>query len=121
MLGRCKASKNSSGLEADPTPFIGQLLPEAKEFISQLLPEAGPPPTPGGAEGRVQGYLAHKNPPSPRTLQQDSTLGPMVVLGGGTVSYERGAPVRLAARGGPVEDSVLAGSTVQSCVKRLSI
>ena len=42
----------------------------------------------------VQGYLAHKRPPPPRTLEKASALGPSVVLGGGAVSYERGTPVR---------------------------
>ena len=27
-------------------------------------------------------YLAHKNPPSPRTLQQDHAQGPVLILGG---------------------------------------
>jgi len=36
--------------------------------------------------------LIRNNPPR-RTLQKDYTQGPMVVLGGGAVSYERGAPV----------------------------
>ena len=40
----------------------------------------------------VQGYLAHKKPPPPRTLQQGFAQGPMPVLGGGAVSYERGTP-----------------------------
>ena len=31
----------------------------------------------------IQGYLAHKNHPPPRTLQKDYTQGHMVVLGGG--------------------------------------
>jgi len=30
----------------------------------------------------VQGYLAHKKVPPPRTLQQDQAQGPVVVLGG---------------------------------------
>ena len=37
-----------------------------------------------------QGYLAHKKTPLPGTLQYAHALGPMVVLGGGAVSYERG-------------------------------
>ena len=32
---------------------------------------------------RLQGYLAHKNLPPPRTLKQDYTQGPIVVLGVG--------------------------------------
>ena len=43
--------------------------------------------------GTVQGYLAHKKLQPPRTLQEDCALGPMVALGGGAVSYERGTPV----------------------------
>ena len=42
----------------------------------------------------LQGYLAHKKLPPRRTLQQDYTWGPMVVLGEGKVSYERGIPVQ---------------------------
>ena len=42
----------------------------------------------------VQGYLAHKKRPPPRTLQHDYTQGPMVALGEVAVSYERGTPVR---------------------------
>ena len=38
---------------------------------------------------RVQGYLPQKKPPPPRTLQKDHAYGPMVVLGGGAISYER--------------------------------
>jgi len=41
----------------------------------------------------VQGYLAHKKHPPPRSLQEDYILGPRVVLGGVAVSYERGIPV----------------------------
>jgi len=41
----------------------------------------------------LQGYLAHKKHPSPRSLQQDYTQGLMVVLGAGAISYERGTPV----------------------------
>ena len=41
----------------------------------------------------VQGYLAHKKHPTPNTLQQDYTQGPMVVLGGGAVSHEQGTHV----------------------------
>ena len=49
----------------------------------------------GSAVGdeRVQGYLAHTKQRPPRTLQSDHALGPMVALGGGAVSYERGTPV----------------------------
>ena len=42
----------------------------------------------------VQGYLAHQKPPRPRTLQQTFAQGPVVVPGGGLVSYERGSPVK---------------------------
>ena len=41
----------------------------------------------------LQGHLAHKKLPTPRTLQQDYTQGPAVVLGEGSVSYERGTSV----------------------------
>ena len=41
----------------------------------------------------VQGCLAHKKQRSPRTLQQDYAYGPMVVLKGGAVSYERSSQV----------------------------
>ena len=43
--------------------------------------------------GEVQGYLAHKKPRPLRTLQKDYAQGPMEVLRGGAVSYERGTPV----------------------------
>ena len=39
----------------------------------------------------LQGFLAHKNTPSPRTMKWDSILDPMVVLGMG--AYLVGAPV----------------------------
>ena len=42
----------------------------------------------------VQGYLAHKKPHPPRTLQKDYAQGLMVALRRGAVSDERGAPVR---------------------------
>jgi len=41
----------------------------------------------------LQGYLAHKKPRLPSTLQYDHPKGPMVALGGEAVSYERGTPV----------------------------
>ena len=40
----------------------------------------------------LQGYLAHKKQQPPRNLQQDYAQGPMAVLGGWAVSYERGTP-----------------------------
>jgi len=40
----------------------------------------------------MQGYLAHKKQRPSRTLQQEYAVGPMVVLWGGAVSYERGTP-----------------------------
>ena len=43
--------------------------------------------------GALQGYLAHKKQRPPGTLQQDYAQDPMVVIGGGAVSYERGARV----------------------------
>ena len=42
----------------------------------------------------LQGYLAHKKQPPPKTLQ-----GPMVVVGVGGVSHERGAPVNAQSPG----------------------
>jgi hypothetical protein len=36
----------------------------------------------------MQGYLAHKKPPSLRTLQYEHAVGPMVVLGGGVLMSE---------------------------------
>ena len=42
---------------------------------------------------QLQGYLAHKKQPPPRTLQQDHAEGPMGVLGGRAFSYERGPSV----------------------------
>ena len=41
----------------------------------------------------LQGYLAHKKPHPPRTLQWNYSYGPLVALERGVVSYERGAPV----------------------------
>ena len=41
----------------------------------------------------VQGYLAHKKERPPGTLQWEYAEGPMVVIGGGAVSYEWGTPV----------------------------
>ena len=54
---------------------------------------------------RIQGCLAHKKHPPPRTLQEDYTQGVMVVLGGGAASYERGTPVRQCSElASPVPD-----------------
>ena len=41
----------------------------------------------------LQGYLAHKKLRLPRTLPYDFAQGPMVALGEGAVSYERGTSV----------------------------
>ena len=41
----------------------------------------------------LQEYLAYKKTPHPGTLQKAYAYGPMVVLGGGAVSYESGTPV----------------------------
>ena len=41
----------------------------------------------------LQGYIAREKHPPRRTLQLDYTQGPVVVLGGGAVSYEPGTPV----------------------------
>ena len=69
---------------------------------------------------RLQGYLAHKKPPLPGTLQQAYTQVPVVVLWGGALSYGRGThlvrsslkrlqmhvrsgqPPSIAPRGGPI-------------------
>ena len=42
---------------------------------------------------RLQGYLARKKLPPPRTLQYEYAQGPMAALTGGAVSHERGTPV----------------------------
>ena len=47
----------------------------------------------------LQWYFAHKKQPPPGTLHRtlhsrDFFQGPMMALGGGAVSYERGTPVR---------------------------
>ena len=42
---------------------------------------------------QLQGYLAHKKRPPHRALQQAYAEGPVAVLGGGSVPYERGTPV----------------------------
>ena len=52
----------------------------------------------GWWQSRVQGYLAHKKPPHPSTLQV-YVQGSIVVLGGLAVSYERGTPVRFMDSG----------------------
>ena len=44
-------------------------------------------------QGRLQGYLAHKEHHPPRTLQSDYVEGHMVALGKVGISYERGTPV----------------------------
>ena len=41
----------------------------------------------------VQGYLAYKNPPPRRTLQEDHAQAPVAVLGGGSVPDEQVSPV----------------------------
>ena len=41
----------------------------------------------------LQGYLAYKKRPPPRTLQQAYSRGPTVVLWKGAIPYERGTPV----------------------------
>ena len=41
----------------------------------------------------VQRNIAHKKQCRPRTLQQGYAQGPVVVLGGWAVSYERATPV----------------------------
>jgi len=61
---------------------------------------AGQPPKPPA----LQGYLAHKKHPPPRTLQKDYNQGHMVVLGRGAVSYERGTPVNLPSTRTPPSD-----------------
>ena len=43
----------------------------------------------------LQGYLAHNKRRAPRTLQYPCAYGPMVALGVGAVSYERGTPLVL--------------------------
>ena len=44
---------------------------------------------------RLQGHLAHKKLPPPKTLQQVYAQGPTVVLGWGARYCERGTPVPL--------------------------
>ena len=46
----------------------------------------------------MQGNLARKKQRPPTTLQQEYAQGPMVVLGGGAVSSERGTPVGASAQ-----------------------
>ena len=52
---------------------------------------------PEGPTAGLQGYLAHKKPPSSRTLPQAFSQGPRVVSGGWVFSYQRGTPVVLRA------------------------
>jgi len=47
----------------------------------------------GVSNETLQGYLGHEQHFPTRTLHQDFTQGPMVVLRGLAVSYERGTPV----------------------------
>ena len=56
------------------TPVEGHLSP---------MPFTPPPFSQACAPQRVQGYLAHKKLPPPRTLPQAYAQGPRVVLGGG--------------------------------------
>jgi len=46
----------------------------------------------------IQGYLAHKKRPPPRTLRHDYVQGHMVALGRGGVSHERGNPVLVSIK-----------------------
>ena len=57
----------------------------------------------------IQGYLAHKKPPHPRTLQQAYACGLKVVQGLAAVSYERGTP-------GVEEDNLKQASRRSLCV-----
>ena len=45
------------------------------------------------ADGKIQGYLAHRKWPPPRTLQQDYVQGHMVARRSGGVSYKWGTPI----------------------------
>ena len=57
------------------------------------------------AGNAVQGYLAHEKQRPTRTLQKDSAQGPMVALGEGAVSYERGTPAERSRVAGRVPAS----------------
>ena len=70
-----------------PATVLGLSAPDGLD--TRLIP-AGPAPA---LDIHLQGYLAHERYPPPRTLQQDYAQGPLVVLGGGAISYERGTPV----------------------------
>ena len=71
------------------TTFLALTHGEAKpsnESMVGPLRKWGAPQGSGGTPARnpgLQGYLAHKQPPPPRTLQQDYAEGPTEVLGGG--------------------------------------
>ena len=52
-----------------------------------------------------QGYLAHKKPPLPRTLQQDHAQGLVGVPVGWAFSYERGTPAAIRFRTNQTCDS----------------
>jgi len=69
-------------------------LHNSKRLVQALGVDGVQADAPAGAAEALQGYLAHKKTPPPRTLQEPYAWGPMVVLGGGAVSYERGTPVR---------------------------
>ena len=76
-----------------------------------------------GLTSEVQGYLAHKKQPPPRSLQEDRAEGPMGILGGWAFSYERGTPVApiaiLQEQGGlQVVGLLKAGGVAGCCTRR---
>ncbi|KAJ1480153.1 hypothetical protein T484DRAFT_1901603 [Baffinella frigidus] len=89
---RANSWRNASAEKRFPRNVFPETFPP-KRFLPEQRPAlpaqcSGHTPHVG-----VQGYLAHKKAPPPRTLQQAYALGPMVVLGGEALSYERGTHV----------------------------
>ena len=59
----------------------------------------------------VQGYLAHNKQRPLRTLKKDYAWGPLVLSGGGAVSYEEGTPVDVGTMFRPaVQEGRFAGN-----------
>ena len=66
---------------------------ELPPILFCLQIDAGRLTNPLSVPSALQWYLVYEKTPPPRTLQYGYAYGPMVGLGGGAFSYERGAPV----------------------------
>ena len=62
---------------------------DAVETATRVSGRATSPPPLSANRTEVQGYLAHKKHPPPRTLQYDYVYGPLLALRRGGVSYDR--------------------------------